>query len=253
MSFLDLNRSVRFLSEIIRGGLSDAPSDSINYGRIDGEWVDTYNIVPVSPSPAFDLNNPIWIGKTGNFEANDIPNFDFGSAPFLLEPTVFYSYTIQCFAGVTGSLQKLSVRSTSWDGIRFFIRGANNSEDIIDVEWTEFESFLRQVEVGFTSDPILTTILSHPIANDTNEQITFLVTGNRISGGFAVASFEIKATAVNTAGVTVLIGSTTIFQHKTVGSVMAQAEDDGSANCLLQVMGTTDDWEWKVEALFNRF
>lgn len=113
-------------------------------------------------------------------------------------------------------------------------------------EWVDVRSFERQLDSAETNTPMFETVLEHSLADDTNERITFRVEGFRETGDPGVASFEIKATILNVAGVSTVLGYTEVFKHSSVPDLFVRVIDNGTANCLLQIKATVDQWCWEI-------
>lgn len=248
--FLNLDRRRGVLSTFF-SGVPDAPADEKNYGRLDAAWFDTAGIRPFGPPAAFDFNDTIWQTRTGNFSAKNMPAPAISNSPFRLVSTETYDFILEAIAGDDGAKQQVTARSSLWEGERFYIRSADELTDITTVPWRELETFYSQLDRGPTTDPVFTTIMTHPLDDDTVEQMTVQIAGVQVTGGSGRATFGLVITAQNIAGVTTILGATVLFQHKTIGLLAAQAVDDGSANVLVQVRGTVDDWDWRAEMHFD--
>jgi hypothetical protein len=96
-----------------------------------------------------------------------------------------------------------------------------------------------------TSDASWVTVITHPVALDSTENISFNAYGLE-DGGSGIISGEVVATARNMAGVTSLIGDTICYRHRAGGTPNLRAEAGGSGNLLLQVKGTGGtNWNWR--------
>ncbi len=90
-----------------------------------------------------------------------------------------------------------------------------------------------------------TTIITHPVATDTTENVTFNTYGVQ-DGGSGIMSAELVATVINASGVTTEIGDTITYRHRSGGIPNFRAQADGIGNLLLQVRGTGGDtWDWR--------
>jgi len=233
-------------------GVAEAPRDSLNRGRKNESWFDVSGIVSLTaPDARFNLNASEWQKLTGNFSAIDIPNATLSNTPFTLETAATYSFIIEAIAGPGGSKQRITVLSTEWEGERSFIRTASTDDDITLAIWKELGSFFSETVEGTTINTIFTTILTHSVDSDTVENITFLVYGRQTSGGTNRAFFEVAAFVENVSGVSVVIGATIIFAHKTIGITNVRVLDNATSDVLLQVRGSNANWSWRVEARFE--
>lgn len=247
--FINLNRLRKLLGSNSNIGLFDSPADNNIHGRRDGAWIDSNIILPISPTASLDFNDNVWKTLTGNYSAVNAAPETLTNDPFETRAGEVYDYIIETITGVDGSKQFATARSTQWEGERNFIRTADSGSAIIDAEWKFIDSFYLEIGTGATTGTVFTTILTHTVDDDTTEQITFLVYGVQVSGT-GRAFMRIEATVCNVVGVSSIIGSTLTLNHVTSGVIGAQVIED-TADVLLQVKGTNDDWDWKVEVRFE--
>lgn len=257
MSFIKLNRLVSFLSGFSTGrGIPEAPADFVSYSRKDGNWKDVFNIVAIVddlPVTALNFSDSSYQTLTGNYSAVDVPEPALSNTPWELVTGATYSFVIEIIRGPDGAKQQNTCRSNLWEGDRVFFRTADSGVDIVTTEWKEVLTVYSEIGSGSTNDVNFNTILTHTLEDDTTENLEMLVYGTRTSGGFAKALFSVSAFCNNIGGTSTVLGFTSIYEHTNMvpGVVAVQVIDNGTADVLIQVRGTNDDWDWRVENHFN--
>ena len=94
-----------------------------------------------------------------------------------------------------------------------------------------------------------TTLIDHPIALDSTENVTFNAYGEQ-ELSTDLLSGELVATVSNASGVATIVGNSVIFRHRLGASTSnIRAIAGVSGNALLQIRGTAgNDWNWKGTA-----